>query len=53
MFTFSPKFFPALLETVGLYALNLNLRDFDLLHFDFERQNCSSARCSLMANCQQ
>jgi hypothetical protein len=50
MFTFSPKFFPTLLETVGLHALNRNVRDFGWLHFDFKHHNCSSARCALMAN---
>ena len=50
MFTFSPKFLPTLLETVGLHVLNRSLGDFDWLYFDFKRHNCSSARCVLMAN---
>jgi hypothetical protein len=38
------------LDNVSLKSVKTNFRDFSLFNFDFERQNCPSARCALVAN---
>jgi hypothetical protein len=50
MFSCSPKFFPTVLEAVGLHELGRNLRVLGLFQLHFKRHNCSFARCALMAN---
>ena len=44
------KYFPTLLEAVGLGVPNQNFRDFGLYNADFKRRKCPTARCTSAAN---
>jgi hypothetical protein len=44
------KFYPIILEIVGLRMPNRNFGDFKLFHADFCRRNCPSARRTSAAN---
>jgi hypothetical protein len=44
------KYFPTLLETVGLRVPNRNFRGFSLFIVDFKNRNCLSARCASAVN---
>jgi hypothetical protein len=44
------KYWPTLLETVGLRVPNRNFRDFNLFSVDFNSRNFPSARCASAAD---
>jgi hypothetical protein len=44
------KYFPTLLEAVGVGVTNQNFRDFSLFNVDFKRRKCLTALCTSAAN---